>query len=58
MNLGEHLADLLHDLGVHALSLLELLAVTVDNSGGCLGDAEVRLELLCQLRADDMEHVR
>jgi hypothetical protein len=39
----EHLHDLLHDLGVHALGLLELLAVAVDNSRGSLGDTEVLL---------------
>ena len=40
----EHLADLLHDGRVHALGLLELLAVAEDDSGGCLGNTEV---LLC-----------
>jgi hypothetical protein len=39
----EHLHDLLHDRGVHALGLLELLAVAEDNSGGSLGDTEVLL---------------
>lgn len=39
----EHLHDLLHDLRLHALGLLELLAVAVDNSGRSLGDTEVRL---------------
>ena len=39
----EHLHDLLHDLRLHAIGLLELLAVAVDNSGGSLGDTEVRL---------------
>jgi hypothetical protein len=39
----EHLHDLLHDLGLHALGLLELLAVAVDDSGGSLGDTEVLL---------------
>jgi hypothetical protein len=39
----EHLHDLLHDLRLHALGLLELLAVAVDDSGGSLGDTEVLL---------------
>jgi ABC-type methionine transport system permease subunit len=39
----EHLHDLLHDLRVHALSLLQLLAITVNDGGGGLGDAEVLL---------------
>lgn len=39
----KHLHDLLHDLRLHALGLLELLAVAVDNSGGGLGNTEVRL---------------
>jgi hypothetical protein len=40
----EHLHDLLHDLRVHALGLLQLLTITVDDGGGGLGDAEVLLE--------------
>jgi hypothetical protein len=40
----EHLHDLLHDLRVHALGLLQLLAITVDDGGGSLRDAEVLLE--------------
>jgi hypothetical protein len=40
----EHLHDLLHDLRVHALGLLQLLAITVNDGGGSLGDAEVLLE--------------
>jgi hypothetical protein len=39
----EHLHDLLHDLGLHALGLLELLAVAVDDSRGSLADTEVGL---------------
>lgn len=39
----KQLHDLLHDLRLHALGLLELLAVAEDHSGGSLGDAEVRL---------------
>jgi hypothetical protein len=39
----KHLHDLLHDLRLHTLGLLELLAVAVDNSGGSLGNTEVRL---------------
>ena len=39
----EQLHDLLHDLRLHALGLLELLAVAVDDSGGGLGDTEVFL---------------
>ena len=39
----KHLADLLHDRGVHTLSLLDLLAVAEDDSGGSLGDTEVLL---------------
>ena len=39
----EHLHDLLHDLRLHALGLLKLLAVAEDNSGGSLGDTEVLL---------------
>jgi hypothetical protein len=39
----KQLHDLLHDLRLHALGLLELLAVAVDDSGGGLGDTEVFL---------------
>jgi hypothetical protein len=39
----KHLHDLLHDLRLHALGLLELLAVAEYHSGGSLGDTEVRL---------------
>jgi len=39
----KHLHDLLHDLRLHALGLLELLAVAEDDSGGSLGDTEVLL---------------
>ena len=39
----EHLHDLLHDLRLHTLGLLELLAVAVDNGGGGFGDTEVLL---------------
>ena len=35
----EHLHDLLHDLRVHALGLLQLLAMTVVDGRGGLGDA-------------------
>ena len=39
----KQLHDLLHDLRLHALGLFELLAVAEDDSGGSLGDTEVRL---------------
>lgn len=39
----KQLHDLLHDLRLHALGLLELLAVAENHSGGSLGDTEVRL---------------
>jgi hypothetical protein len=40
----EHLHDLLHDRRVHALGLLQLLAIAVDEGGRGLGDAKVLLE--------------
>lgn len=46
----KELHDLLHDLRVHALGLLELLAITVDDSGGSLGDTEVLLQIFRQSR--------
>lgn len=45
----EHLPDLPHDLRVHALSLLQLLAIAVDNSGGSLGNAKVLLYIKRQI---------
>jgi hypothetical protein len=57
VNLGalEHLHDLLHDLGVHALGLLQLLAVAEDNGGRCLRDTEVLLQIMRQLQVHAME---
>lgn len=46
----EHLPDLPHDLRVHTLSLLQLLAIAVDNSGGSLGNAKVLLCIKSQTR--------
>ena len=45
----EHLHDLLHDLRIHTFGLLQFLAITVDDCGRSLGDAEVFLHIQGQL---------